>query len=225
MSLDQGPKKEPRKHSKKLKIICSIALPLIVLLIFGYVLLHQNNKVKSLNSKVTALNTKVSKLNSQNSKLNTQNSNLSKSVAALKKVQTATKVTVTAQPSNSTTQTQASASLVINSVKLVPPSYLGSTYTADTSNSVEAVSVTMKNLSSSTQTYTLDQFSAINNTGEIINPIHFANDGQAWYTSSLIAGGSTTEYIPFEVSDNIVTLAWTPTGSQTINLAIPSPSQ
>jgi hypothetical protein len=219
---------EPNKLQK-------FGYPIVIAILLiggGYTIYTQNNQIKDLKGSKTSLNDSVSLLTKDKTKLATTNTNLTKSYTALKTTQKAIATSVPAQtvyasPASSTTTKTApvaTASLQINNVTVKKMSDFGAT-NANASNTMRAVNVTMNNLSTKNQTYSVPDFTAITDTGEIVKATVYTNDagnGTFWNNSGVAAGGSLTESIPFDVNKHIVTLEWTPAGSQPIDLPIPA---
>ena len=187
----------------------------------------QHDKVKYLDSQNNNLSVQVKQLKTSNSGLKSKDDTLSKSIQALTSAQAKAakpSAAATVSDSNTTTTPVAGASLTINKVQILTPSYFGNTAPDATTDQVRVVFVTMKNLTSSPQTYSVLDFSATTNTGVIVKPRVYAGAGMGtiWNNSTLAPGGTISQPLLFDEGDNIVTLQWSPSGSSTISLPIPS---
>ncbi len=215
------------KHGHTL-IYSYIGLALLVALTsLGVNAYKQHDRVKYLNSQNSSLSVQVKQLVASNDSLKSRNATLSKSVQALTSAQaTAAKpsATTTVSDNNSSTVPASGGSLTINKVQILTPSYFGNTAPDANTDQVRVVFVTMKNLSSTPQTYSVLDFSATTNTGQIVKPRVYAGTGMGaiWNNTTLAPDGSTSQPLLFDQSDDIVTLQWSLSGSSTVSLPIPS---
>lgn len=222
--------KSPEKRWVNVGLFSLGALILIGVVYFSYMQRHKINSLQFQNANLTAKNNQLTK---SNKSLATKNSILQKSVQALanpkKQSTTTTSVASSVSSSNPQSSNDASkqpvsnATLTINSVQMLTPSYFGDTAPDATTDQVRVVFVTMKNLTSAKQTYSVLDFSATTSTGAIVKPRVYAGPGMGsiWNNSTLAPGGSTTQPLLFDASDNIVTLQWAPAGSDSVSLSVP----
>ncbi|MET0779557.1 MAG: hypothetical protein ABWY71_01860 [Candidatus Saccharimonadales bacterium] len=227
LESQQPPKSEqPSTKRKGPKSTLLVIASILVLVGIGGIAYNQWRKLQALDSRNSSLTAQVKQLTTSNTDLKAKNVTLSNSVKVLTGTQAkASKPTGSSSTTDSNSSKPApGASLTINKVQIVTPSYFGNTGTEADTYQLRAIFITMGNLTASSQTYNLLDFTATTDKGEIVKPLIYAGpaSGNFWNSSTLAAGGSTNQAITFKASDNIVTLQWTPSGSDTISLPIPA---
>lgn len=204
------------------------AILVLVLVTAGTIIYNQQRQISSMRTKNDAVTLEAAQLAKDKMKLTANNTNLTESYKALKDSQKSATSIVAKTTLKTEGQTTAAplpgASLQIDSVRVLPLSFFGNT-NAYAKNTTRAVQVTMQNLSTSNQIYTIGDFQAITDNGEVIDVTVYTNDpgnGTFWNNSEIAPNGTIQEYLPFNVDKNIVTLKWTPAGSNPVYLAIPA---
>ena len=87
-----------------------------------------------------------------------------------------------------------------------------------------AVHATIKNLTNSSQFYSLDNFSAVTTDGVVVKPESFGPgiEQPIWYHSTLAPQGHQDIVVYFEVGQNLATLNWAaPGGTEIITVPLP----
>jgi cytoskeletal protein RodZ len=209
------PSNEQKPRKRMLK---KVILTLVVILLLGaagaYIFI-QSQSLSKVNSTNNDLSGQVSKLTASNKELTDQNTSLKKSIEALADPQTS---------SEATSNPSVKGELTINKVQIVTPSYYGNTGTNADTDQLRAIFFTMKNTSAESKQFTILDFTATTDKGEIVKPLIYAGpmSGNFWNNSTLAAGGSTEQSITFDSKYNLVTLQWAPSGFDVTSLAIPA---
>jgi hypothetical protein len=230
--------KQTENLSRKKVFTEKIYVAVILLLIISCIglCLYGRHKVNALNSKYVSLHATTASLSKKNKDLATMNANLQKSYATLKNAQktslakssTNTNISSSINPS----PPQASTSFSIGSVQIKPKSYFGATNPSTSSIELLAVTVTIKNLSSTNQNYSNGEFSAITTKGVVKSSLIWGapmpGEGNFWNNTTIAPGGSDTEVITFLKSDydsdNFVTLQFSADSATTLSLPFPAPT-
>lgn len=230
ITTDQAPtpqEAETKKLHRSRRLIYPAVLA-VVLITTGAIIYNQHRQISSMRTKNDAVTLEATQLKKDKAQLSAKNTNLTESYKALKDSQKSATSTTAKTNLKAEGQTAAAplptASLEIDSVRVLPLSFFGNT-NAYAKNTTRAVQVTMKNLSKSIQTYTIGDFQAITDKGEVIDVTVYTNDpgnGTFWNNSEIAPNGTIQEYLPFNVEKNIVTLKWAPAGSTAVYLAIPA---
>jgi hypothetical protein len=112
------------------------------------------------------------------------------------------------------------ASVTVKSVQNRLASDFGATAADSKDTKLVAVTVTIKNLSSANQNFSISNFAAITDKGAIVQAIVWAlgtpGVGNFWNNSTIVSGGTDTEVLTYPATNNLITLQFTDPTSQTV---------
>jgi Tfp pilus assembly protein FimT len=207
----------------------------------------QYHKANKLDNQGHALTAQVKQLKTSNNKLKSANTLLGKSLQTIANEKTKSSsqspsaTTTTTKPSSSasapapvpvinlcdvsSSNSTSDGAFTVHGIEGLNPSYFGDAAANATTDHVQAIFVTIKNLASSDQTYSIFNFGAVTSTGTVIKPRVYAGPGTGtiWNNSVLAAGESTCQALLFDTGNTFLALQMTPPGStDTYTLPLPS---
>lgn len=233
MSIKQDSEKQKsfgklRNINAKKGLIAFLIIVLVCVIAKSFT--HQKQEIQDLNNTNNSLHSTVSKLTSQNKSLMSQKTNLTKSYNALKNEQTSKKTSATINASSSTTPVEVvTATATIVKVQNKIGADFGNTLPDAANTELIAVTVAMKNLTSTNQNFNLGNFHGVTETGAIRGPIGWAlgtpGVGNFWNNSNIAPGGTDTQVLTFFASDNPISIQFDAPVSHAITIIpIPAPS-